>query len=339
MASEFALIDDIRKALRNRSGAVVRWIGDDAAVAEPPQGLLVTSIDSYVDGVHFRRGQIPAADIGCRALAATLSDLAAMGASADTAFVALGLPADVEEDEVLEIFAGIEKIARTTGTTVCGGDLSAAPALFLSLCANGHADAHIGAIGRNGARPGDLVGVTGTLGGARAGLALLDAASRSSKDVARLAIEHKLRHALVARYSRPQPRLTEGSALAAGGVRAMIDLSDGLASDGQRIAEASGVDITIDLERLPLDAGVAEVARAVGHEPTEFAATGGDDYELLVCVPEAGRTKTERAAGPAGITWIGNVEAARADQAPALHIFRAGEEVVGLRGYEHFATP
>jgi len=277
---EFDLLARVRERLSPSGPRVVIGSGDDAAVTVPG-GATATSVDAAVDGVHFRRDQASLSQIGAKALAAALSDLAAMGAEPGEAYVVLGVPADLDEDGCLELVDGLEEIASATGTTLAGGDVTRAPALTLALTVVGHAQEPDQLVGRGGGSPGDVLVLTGEIGGAAAGLFLLEHPGSDSLDAAR-------RAALIARLLEPRPRLELGKALAAEGATAMIDLSDGLAGDAAHLALASGTGARIDAGALPVAAGVAEVAGAAARDPLELAASGGEDYELLAALP-AGR--------------------------------------------------
>jgi thiamine-monophosphate kinase len=288
--------------------------------------LCVTSVDAMIEGVHFRLedGWSTPGEVGHRALAAALSDLAAMGADPGEAYIVLGLPAGFGQQRALELVRAAAALARASGTVIAGGDVVAAPALTVSVTAVGWADEAAQLIGRDGARAGDLLGVTGRLGAAGGALAVMEGRAPAGAGT----------QALLERARRPCPRLAEGRALARAGVHAMIDVSDGIATDAGHLARASGARLRVDTGSLPLAEGLEELAAALGEPPWRIAAAGGEDYELCFCAPPASRAQVEgavREAGDAGVSWIGEV----LEGPPGVELLAEGGQQARLEGFEH----
>jgi len=279
-SGEFELINRIRERLGEtvRGPRLLVGSGDDAAVTRPAP-VTVTSVDMSVEGVHFDRSLCKPAQIGWKATASALSDIAAMGAIPGEVYVQIAIPADVDDETCLGVADGIAAVAATTGSVVAGGDISRSPhGLVIAVTVVGHAESPEMAVTRSGARPGDHVIVTGTLGGAAAGLEVL----RDRRMAATL--EAPVASNLIRRQLEPRPRIAAGRALARAGVSAMIDISDGLAGDANHIAEASGVDMVINTSLLPVEEGVEHVATWRGVDPITYVAAGGEDYELLATI-------------------------------------------------------
>lgn len=262
MTGEFAAIEAIRALLPRPPQDGQVWIGDDAAVVPCPDGgVLLLAADSVVGGVHADLSLTTVADLGWKALAACLSDIAAMGGDPRWALVTVAGP---EGTGLEPLYRGISEATDEFGCPVVGGDLSGAPVLVVTVAVTGHCPET--PVLRSGARPGDEVWVTGPLGGSAAGLRVL----RSGGDPA---------GALARAHARPVPRLAEGRAARTAGATAMIDVSDGLVADLGHVAAASGVGISLD-----------EVPVAEGATRQE-ALSGGEDFELVFCAPAGARVQ------------------------------------------------
>jgi thiamine-monophosphate kinase len=315
-AGEFALIDRFTRPLPRAGEGVVLGIGDDAAVLRAPAGEdLVATVDAVVEGVHFD-GRFTPEDVGWKALAVNLSDLAAMGARPLWALVALALPAETPAARTAGIARGLGRCARAHDIAVAGGNVTRAGELSVTVTVVG-AVRRGRALTRAGARPGDLLAVSGTLGDAAAGLAEGAPA------------------ALARRQRRPAPRLRLGRALA-GVARAAIDVSDGLAQDLGHLCAVSGVGAEVDPALLPTSPALRR-ATGGGARALAAALAGGEDYELLVALPPA-RLAAARAAAQAArtpLTVIG-----RAVEGRGVRILTAdGRELPLPAGHDHLRAP
>ena len=273
------MVAGLRALIGAPSGRVRVGIGDDAAVWSPGPGQLqVITVDECTEGIDFRRNTVRLEDAGWRALAASLSDAAAMGARPLLTVVSLVVPGDLDEGGVILLYQGIAELAARHGVQIVGGDLSRGEVLSLGVTVVG--EVRPSNLKRRGdGRVGDVVAVSGPLGLSRAGLAILDG------EVDRERIDAPLAERAVAAYRRPQPRVAAGRFL--GGsryVRGMMDLSDGLAADLPRLAAACGTAAVIDAGALPVDPACRAVALAMGVAPEDLALEGGDDLELLCTV-------------------------------------------------------
>jgi thiamine-monophosphate kinase len=309
---------DLIRRIADRLGPRARGLGDDCALLQVGQTTLAVSTDLSVEGVHFRREWLTPTEIGWRAAASALSDLAAEGATPIGLMASVGVPPDAGEGNLESIMEGVGDAAVAAGASVSGGDLSAAPVWTIDVTVFGTAERPVR---RDGALAGDSVWVTGELGGARAALKRWLSGEAPAK-AARQAFAH------------PMPRITAGLRLARAGARAMIDLSDGLAGDAGHLAAASGKAVVIDLERLPIHPDVEAMARELGTSSEQFAALGGEDYELLAVMPP-GFTEREAhdftAATGVALRRIGTVETGSGAR------FRDDDTLVRLAGYDHFA--
>jgi thiamine-monophosphate kinase len=302
---ERALIARIKARVSMPSWVVI-GPGDDAAVIRPERGTFdVLTTDAQVEGIHFDRRFVPPDAIGHRALAVNLSDLAAMGASPRAALLSLALPASLDVGEFERLVDGVLAVAAAYHVTLVGGNITQTSGpLTVDVTAIGSAKPRR-VLTRAGARPGDEVYVTGTLGEAAIGLQRLQAAARSDHPT----------DSCVGRYLRPEPRVRAGMLLGRNrAASSCMDVSDGLADCVRQVAEASGVGITLDASAIPIPAEVRDAQRRRGHDPLEPAFSGGDDYELLFTVRPAhrGRLRTVcQQLGDLPITRIGVVTKGR----------------------------
>ncbi len=303
---EFRLIEQLRRTFGRTGSAVVRGIGDDAAVIAPARGRqLVLTTDLLVEDVHFDPRTASLKEIGYKAAIANLSDIAAMGARPEYALVSIALPASWTAPHVLRLYRGMMAACRPHKVALIGGDTSSSPhRLFLSLTVTGSVSAG-DALLRSGARVGDLLYVTGTLGDSLAGLALL---SRKRQQRAGRSMTSSERRFLIERHRRPVAQVRLGLVLSRGRLAsAAIDLSDGLSGDLHHLCEQSRVGAEISAASLPLSRALRAYARASKSDPVALALQGGEDYELLFTVSPAKQRALQRMARRAGIrlTCIG----------------------------------
>ncbi|MFO8143925.1 MAG: thiamine-phosphate kinase [Dehalococcoidales bacterium] len=274
---EFGLIDLLAGMVReSREGHPADWkglllgIGDDAAAWQSGTGVELATADSFIQDVHFQAGMFPWEEVGWKALAINLSDIAAMGGVPRYALVSLALPETTAVEDITAVYRGMIAQAEENGVIICGGNVSRASQIVIDItvlgCAHG-GEGHI--LTRSAARAGDLVAVTGYLGAASAGLAVLNGEIRVKPDTA---------STLKEAFFHPVPRIAEGKLMLEQGIRAAIDVSDGLCSDLGHICLASGLGAHIRVDNIP----VHPVVRANFPEgAAEMALAGGEDYELL----------------------------------------------------------
>jgi thiamine-monophosphate kinase len=295
-------------------GFLARWtdagrgIGSDCATVEvPPDSKLLLSVDTSVEDVHFRRAWLTPTEIGYRATAAALSDLAAAGASPLAILLAVSAP-PMWVPDLPAVADGVGQSARDAGTVVVGGDTTSGPALVLTVTVVGAAQRPLT---RSGARPGDRVYLSGTFGGP--GAALRAWARHATPDAATRA-----------RFARPVPRLREGRWLAAEGVTAAVDVSDGIMADLGHLAAASGVRLSIDLDRVPRWPGTTVIEAAASGEEYELAVTAARPLDVAAFAREFGIP----------LTHVGDVESG----SPVVEARAGGARVAPIAGYDHLSA-
>jgi len=330
MSAEFSRIAALAARVASPGRGVTLGIGDDAAILAPFAGGVVVSVDTAIEGVHFRRGWAPLRTLARRAVMAALSDLAAMGAAPRATLVALALPADIDDDAFLELVDGTADAARDAGAALVGGNLASAGELSITTTVVGEAGTR--SLKRSGAQIGDAIYVTGVLGAAALGLALL---SRGAGDAAEGA-------AFVARWCTPTARLDEGRALVSVGATACIDVSDGLAQDLGHLCAASAVAARVELAALPMLADQRAQAHALGLDAETLAVSGGEDYELVFTGPvsvalAAIGTRIGEIVRSDAVGTSGSGADAKRVATNVQFVDADGRTVaIGARGFEHF---
>jgi thiamine-monophosphate kinase len=330
--SEVELVRAIRRVLSGSAPGVVVGVGDDAAVVEPGmyQGVLTT--DLLIEGVHFELGSTAPHDLGHKAVTVNVSDVAAMGAVPRYGLASVGLPGSVESSWVMELYGGMREAADEYAMALVGGDTSGSDRAIVAMTVYGQVNAGK-AVTRSGARPGDVLVVTGSLGGSAGGLRIARASPEAQKDL----LSTDWGRDLMSRHERPVARVGEGQTLAGAGATAMIDLSDGLALDLARVCEDSEVGARVQVPDLPLAPGLVDLAEATGDEPFDLALHGGEDYELLAALPPdsvdgARRDLMDRYH--TRLTTIGEIT-----EGPGVVAVRGDRESpLEAKGWDHFAA-
>ncbi|MDE3089837.1 MAG: thiamine-phosphate kinase [Chloroflexota bacterium] len=332
---EFGLIDRIQHQIPAPGDDVLVGIGDDVAVLRADaQRVWLATCDVQMEGAHFVRADIAPRDLGRKSLAINLSDIAATGGAPRFALVSLGLPNDLDVEFIDELYAGLRAEAETCSVDIVGGNISRSRlGLFIDIFLLGDAPRE-NILLRSGARVGDQILVTGTLGDAAAGVALMLARGSSAP----LRTTDAYAAIARARYHTPTPRVQEGQFIGmAHAVTAMLDISDGLASDLGHICERSGVGARVYAERLPVAEENRGLARAVQGDPWYFALYGGEDYELLFTVPSSNANLlAEKITQETGtrVSIIGEI--LPASEGRQLVLPKARVVPLEARGWDHF---
>jgi thiamine-monophosphate kinase len=285
---EFGLIDRLAEMVnstRDEPGSnLIIGIGDDAAAWQSATSVQLATVDSLVQNVHFSLQTATWEEVGWKSLAVNLSDIAAMGGQPEYALVALGLPGNTDVEDVTSLYQGMISLAGEFQVRIIGGNIVNAPQLVINVTVLGSAAGRDSLLTRSAARPGEKVAVTGPLGAAAAGVEMLGRGLRFEPEVAAT-----LRKALL----RPLPRVSEGRLLVENGIRAAIDISDGLVADLQHVCQASGVGARIEADLVPV---APTVESSFGKRALELALTGGEDYELLFTASAECIEKVSKAA-------------------------------------------
>jgi thiamine-monophosphate kinase len=329
---EFGLIERLKKCVTAPTDFVIIGIGDDAAAFRTkPDCIQIMTADAFVEGIHFDLSFASFRDVGWRAMAANLSDVAAAGGAPTWATVCLCVPASCTVESLEELYSGMDAVAAPFGCRIVGGDTTSSPSgLTLSIALLGEVARERMTL-RSGVRPGDLFCVTGHLGGSRAGLEVLRR-RRSGRPLPDSFGEP------VQRYLRPSPRLKEAAAMGnTVPIHAAIDVSDGLSSEIHHLCWMSGVGALIERDAVPIHPDTRDVARLCGEEAMAFAMSGGEDFELLFAVSPGDASSATRAVSEATgtpVTVIG--EATPPEEGIRIRPGDGSRVPLPDTGYAHF---
>jgi thiamine-monophosphate kinase len=329
--TEDQLVAAIRRVLSGDAPGVVISVGDDAAVVEGGRHQQVLTTDMLVEGVHFELETTSAHDLGFKAVVVNVSDVAAMGGSPRYGLASVGVSEAIEAPWIMELYGGMREAADEYAMALVGGDTSRADRLILSVTVVGGVAAGR-AVTRAGARPGDRLVVTGSLGAAAGGLRLAQERPEEVMDV----LGTDWARTLVQALERPVARVGEGQALAQAGATAMMDLSDGLALDLSRLCRESAVGATVRESDIPVALQLHELAGAQDLDPMELALHGGEDYELLATIPPKAFEEVETAIGErfgTALTEIGEIT----EGSLVLETPDGSQRPLEPRGWDHFA--
>ncbi|HEV8421069.1 MAG TPA: thiamine-phosphate kinase [Actinomycetota bacterium] len=330
--TEDELIEVIRRLLAEEMPGVALGLGDDAALVEMGSHLGILTADMLVEGIHFERHTVAPTDLGYKALAVNVSDIAAMGGSPRYGLVSLGLSEDIEASWVVELYGGLRDAAREYAMAVIGGDTSRADRLVVSVAVTGEV-ARGAAVTRSGAMPGDRLVVTGALGASAGGLKLLQAPAH---DVAP-AVSSEWGRSLVEAHLRPAARVGEGQTLAQSGATAMMDVSDGLTKDLGRLCQASEVAAAIVLADLPIALSLKELTDVLPDvDPLTLALEGGEDYELLATLPPGAVRRTAAKLAERFGTQLTEIGEIREGSGLIAIQSDGSERPLEPRGWDHF---
>jgi len=324
---EFGLIEVIKKTVFNRNKKIIVTIGDDAAIVKPSPGkYLILTTDTLLENLHFDLSYFSFRQLGHRALTANLSDIAAVGGLPVTALVTLGLPSYVSVENVLELYSGMNLLAKKFNCPISGGDVTSSPkGLFITITVLGEVERNFLTL-RSKAKAGDLIGVTGELGESHTGLKLLQKAKKDKRI--------KFPKNLVQKHLTPQPKIFEAREIIKKlKPNSMIDISDGLASEVSHIAKASKLGAVIFESEIPLSPKARKAGKILNKNPLNWALYGGEEYELLFTIPKSGVKSLIKLSKKIKLTLVGEMKKG----AGVFLVNRDGKkERIKKGGFKHF---